>query len=88
MPTSPVALANGRANPAFGQFNRPSVRVADRPSELSRKTDAGLRALPSRAVRRRSRAGQANRPQVLECYDFTESMPLEQVLSYPVCGEA
>ena len=38
MPTSPVALANGRANPAFGQFNRPSVRVADRPSELSRKT--------------------------------------------------
>jgi transposase len=38
MPTSPVGLADGRVSPAFGQSNRPSVRVADRPSELSRKS--------------------------------------------------
>ncbi|MGD0107905.1 MAG: site-specific integrase, partial [Rhodopila sp.] len=28
----------GRANPTIGQSNRPSVRVADRPSELSRNS--------------------------------------------------
>jgi hypothetical protein len=38
MPTSPVGLAEGGASPTVGQPNRPSVRVADRPSELSRKT--------------------------------------------------
>ena len=37
MPTSPVGLAEGGASPTVGQSNRPSVRVADRPSELSRK---------------------------------------------------
>ena len=38
MPTSPVELTYARASPTFGQFNRPSDRVADRPSELSRNT--------------------------------------------------
>ena len=38
MPTSPVGLTYGRASPTFGQSNRPSDRVADRPSELSRNT--------------------------------------------------
>ncbi len=34
--TSPVELTYARASPSFGQFNRPSGPVADRPSELSR----------------------------------------------------
>ncbi len=38
MPASLVGLAEGGASPTVGQPNRPSVRVADRPSELSRKT--------------------------------------------------
>ena len=38
MPTSPVELTYARANPTFGQFNRPSGRVADRPSALSRNS--------------------------------------------------
>ena len=36
MPTSPVELTYARARPTFGQINRPSARVDDRPSELSR----------------------------------------------------
>ena len=38
LPTSPVELTYARASPSFGQFNRPSGRVADRPSELSRNS--------------------------------------------------
>jgi hypothetical protein len=38
LPTSPVELTYARAIPTFGQFNRPSDRVANRPSELSRNT--------------------------------------------------
>jgi hypothetical protein len=30
LPTSPVELTYARASPTFGQFNRPSGRVADR----------------------------------------------------------
>jgi len=36
--TPPVELTYARASPTFGQFNRPSGGVADRPSELSRKS--------------------------------------------------
>src|SRR4249919_3061899 len=39
IPTSAVGLTDGRISPAFGQSNRPSVRVADRPSDLSRKNE-------------------------------------------------
>jgi hypothetical protein len=38
LPTSPVELTYARARPTFGQINRPSARVDDRPSELSRNT--------------------------------------------------
>ena len=40
-PTSPVELTYARASPTFGQLNRPSARVADRPSELSRNSSPG-----------------------------------------------
>src|SRR5437016_4272007 len=36
MPASPVGLAYGRITPPSGQSDRPSVRVAHRPSQLSR----------------------------------------------------
>jgi hypothetical protein len=37
MSTSPIGLTYGRATPTFGQSDRSSVRVAEKPSELSRK---------------------------------------------------
>jgi len=45
LPTSPVELTYARASPTFGQFNRPSGAVADRPSELSRNSSTSEDAL-------------------------------------------
>src|SRR5271168_3558911 len=42
-PSSPVERTYARDTPTFGPFNRPSDRVADRPSELSRNIVLGCR---------------------------------------------
>jgi len=62
MPTSSVRLTYGRDNQTIGQSNRPSVRVADRPSELMWTALEAARAVcrqapsvPSEALRQLDR---------------------------------
>ena len=55
LPTSPIELTYARDNPTFGQFNRPSGGVADRPSALSRN---GSRPTRRAELVRLHRAGE------------------------------
>ena len=72
-PSSPVERTYARESPTFGQLNRPSGRVADRPSELSRNIRVIRHVRPKLSCRGCDSIAQAPAP----------SLPIHRGLATP-----